>query len=238
MGAGVQRDAVPVGGFAVGKAVQQSQQLGLGQPAVGEQHLHTGVLIGGLPALRPADHRGVAQGLAVFAVCQQVVERLRVGGGGVAAHRGVAALLVSVGAEGVGVEGNNGSTGGLRPRHTLDGRVQPRQRGLLPGDQTAHGRGVVLGAAAALPRRANVGVIQNKSAVGRQKFDVAALHQLVPMGLQHRAFGGGSRLPRGKKRAYRCGGAAGGVLQNVLMQRAAGGKALRGAFRFALGVHA
>ena len=165
MGAGVQRDAVPVGGFAVGKAVQQSQQLGFGHTALGEQHLHTGVLIGGLPALRPADHRGVAQGLAVFAVCQQVVERLRVGGGGVAAHRGVAALLVSVGTEGIGVEGNNGSAGGLRTRHALYGRVQPRQRGLLPGEQTAHGRGVVLGAAAALPRRADVGVIQDKSAV-------------------------------------------------------------------------
>ena len=172
----------------------------------------------------------------MFAVCQKVVERLRVGGGGVAAHRGVAALLVSVGAEGIGVEGNNVGTGGFRPRHALYGRVQPRQRGLLPGDQTAHEWGVVLGAAAALPCRADVGIIQDKSSVRRQKYEVAALHQLVPVGLQHGVFGGGSRLPRGKKRAYRCGGAAGGVLQNVLMQRTAGGKTLLSVFRISLDV--
>ena len=54
---------------------------------------------------------------------QQVIQRRRIGKGGMLPHRGVVVLFVTVGAEGRRIEGNQCCAAGLRIPHALNGRM-------------------------------------------------------------------------------------------------------------------
>ena len=135
------------------------------------------VRILGFCALGPADNGGVPDLVTVSLVCQQIVKRGGVGEGGVFPHRRVQALLLAIGAESRGVEGNHGRAAGFGTGYALDGGVDGHCRVQLAGDQTLLGFSV---AAVIVPAPGGLdgGVIPGENSVYLES-QIAALENFL-----------------------------------------------------------
>ena len=105
--------AVPVSASAVGDPIQHIPEIGLGDSIGGAGGGEQGALVGAAAVLRPAHHRGIADGLTVLPVGQQGVEGGGVSKGGALTDRRVGILLMAIRAERRSVEGDQCGTGGL-----------------------------------------------------------------------------------------------------------------------------
>ena len=215
--------------------MKDAQNVGFGI-AVPEHAVQKTVLVGGFASRCPAEDGGVSYSGHTIPVGEQSVQGGGVGKGGIFAHGSVGTLLVVVGAEGRSVERDQRSTAALRPRHSLDARMEPCQGSLPPSDQTAHHLVIAAGFVLPVPGVGHRRVLADR-AVFVPENQVPAFEKFLQVRLQHRVLCRLGRVPMGEKGCHSPGGGRIGRFKQLQMQRLGGGEAGGGALRFALAVN-
>ena len=178
-----------------------------------------------------------------------VIERRAVSKSGIFTDRRIASLslivtraFLAVGFKRGRVEGNQRRTGGLRPHHALDARMQNGNRPFLACDQTTSHHSVIRLGVGFIPRAADFRHILRKLQLSlrimRHKDDVAALEQRFQIGLNRRMTSRVFGLPALKEIQNRLGRRMPNILQNILMFSRARRKTFARPFRLSLCVNA
>ena len=182
-------------------------------------------LVGVAASPGPAHYGGVPDAADMVPVGQQMVQGGGVGEGGIFPGGGVQILLLSIGAEGRGVEGHQGGTAGLGPGHVFDGGMDALHRAGLPGDQ-ADAPGPVAGMVVmGFPGCPHRRVLMDEAPV-RAEDQVAPGEKLVQLLRQGGVLPGGLRLPGAEKTQHRPGRRGIHPRQDPFMEGLAGFEAL------------
>ena len=190
----------------------------------------------GLGPLSPADNGGVADAVDIGLVRQQVIQGGGVGKGCILAHGSVQALLLSVGAEGGSIEGNQRRAAGLGAGNALHRRMHRLRHIRIAGDKALLLFPLHIGIAG-IPCETDRRVILSKDAVHPED-QVAALHEFLPAVRQGGMGLGVFRLPSIKVGQNRlCGGGI-HTIQKSVMQFPTSPETGKAAFRLALFIYA
>ena len=230
----------PIAAFPRGKGFKRRRYVGLLHAAVfrnTEYGIHSKVCRGIIGIFRPTDYGGVAYDFAAVTVGEKCVERGGIGKRGVFAYGSVSALLVTIGAEGRGIERYESSSGTLCARHAFYGGVCCGDGGCLPGDKALRHCGVrvsiVIMLLPCVLNRRILGYGTAAVSVVVAEYEICVVGDIFPTFGKQRMCGGEFRLPCVKECEHspRCRRID--AVQQRVVQRSACFKALHSALRLA-----